>query len=118
MNQVLSSAFLILLIFCSCNGKLDANYSHTSENRKVKINITGKRSSAVEAWKVTLKVKAYDFEEGQLEFQVYAEDLNEDNISVIWEDEYHAKITIVERDKHKRIFELIASEKQLQLAEM
>jgi len=109
-------AMLIALV--SCGGKTETTLKKISPNGKVTITIDAKRATAIESWKVDLKVKAYSFKEGKLAFEIYAKDLNDDNVTFEWQDETHCKILFKQQDNSERQFELIASQEQLQLAEM
>ncbi len=108
----------ILLMLVGCSGKTETSLEHKAPNGKVTINITGKRATSVESWKVDMQVKAYSFKPGKLSFEIYAEDINNDNVKFDWVDEKHCKITFTQQDNSVRNFELIASSEQLQMAEM
>ncbi|MCW5908338.1 MAG: hypothetical protein KIS94_10785 [Chitinophagales bacterium] len=113
---------LILLLFISaltgCGGKTSALLEKEFKEGKVKLTVSGNRSTSVEAWRVDLSVKAYNFKEGKLSFEIYAADLNDETVSFLWEDDNNCKITFIQRDGVKRTFHLIASPEQLQLAEV
>ncbi|MBP6732791.1 MAG: hypothetical protein KA149_12070 [Chitinophagales bacterium] len=114
--------FLILLALtfslAACNGKTEAMLENTSANGKVKVKLTAKRSSALDPFKAEITVKAYDFKEGKLLFEIMAADLNNENVKFNWKDDNNCLITIEESDKHVRSFQLLASENQVQLAEI
>jgi len=106
------------LLMVSCSGETSAYYQHVSPNGKVKVNVEGHRATAIESWKVDMKVNAYDFKEGKLSFEIYAKNLNKDNITFTWSDERNCIITIKQQDNSDRKFQLIASAEQLQLGEV
>ena len=110
--------FIGLLALGSCGGKTKASLVKVSTNGQVSITIEGKRAASIESWKVDLKVKAYNFKEGKLAFEIYAADLNDETITISWKDEHHAEIYFKQQDNTSRKFELIASPEQLQLAEL
>lgn len=118
MKDKLVIFFSVTFLLLACGGKTNTTLQHISPNGKVKVNIEGKRTSSVEAWKVDMNVKAYGFEEGKLSFEIYADDISDENVSFEWEDEFHCKIIIRQSDGEERTFQLIASPKQLQLAEI
>lgn len=109
---------LLVGLLTGCGGKTSALLEKEFKEGKVKITISGNRSTSVEAWRVDLSVKAYNFKEGKLSFEIYAADLNDENVTFLWEDDNNCKITFIQRDGVKRIFHLIASPEQLQLAEV
>ncbi len=112
------AVFFLLLILVSCGGKTETSLKKVSPNGKVNITVEAKRATAIESWKVDLKVKAYSFKEGKLAFEIYAKDLTDENVSFDWKDDTHCTIIFKQQDNTERKFELIASAEQLQLAEM
>jgi hypothetical protein len=115
------SPILVAILFCAlsaCNGKTEASISSTSQNGKVLVTISGKRSAALDPFKTEIVVKAYDFQEGKLQFEIMAGDLNQENVKFKWMDDNHCIIVIEETDKQVRSFQLIASQNQVQLAEI
>lgn len=111
-------ALVIITTLSSCNGKTSALVENTSANGQVKVKITGSRSSALDPFKTVITVKAYDFKEGTLMFDIMAADLNAENVKFNWQDDSNCTITIEEQDKHVRSFQLIASNNQVQLGEI
>jgi hypothetical protein len=109
---------LFILFLYSCNDKKAAVFENLSPNKKVQIKVVANRPSAVDAWKVEIKVKAYDFKEGYLAFEVYAGDLNDQNVKFDWKDDRNCIITVEQRDGEPRKFQLIADANQVQLGEI
>lgn len=118
MKTLHSFPILFLLFLAACNGKTEALLEHTHDNGKVKVTIKGKRVSSVEPWKVDMAVKAYNFKEGNLIFEIYAEDLNSENVSFTWADDSRCDIVFTQQDGAKRTFRLLASPQQMQMAEI
>ena len=103
-------------VLTSCNGgKTETALYHTSPNGKVKINIEATRTTGIESWKTEMKVKAYNFEEGKLAFEIYAKDLTNENVTFTWKDDTHCIITFTQQDNTEVKFELIASSVQLHM---
>ena len=117
LTAILLSSIIVLLL-CSCAGKTSASLLNNSPNQKVKVSITAKRSSSVDPWNVLLGVKAYDFKEGKLEFEIYAADLNDQNVKFDWRDDRNCLITFQQQDGTPRKFQLIADDSQVQVAEV
>jgi hypothetical protein len=109
---------IIIVALGGCNGKTSATLNSTSGNGKVKVTITGTRGNVFDPFKTEIAVKAYDFKEGKLSFEIMADDLNDKNVKFAWTDDNNCVISIEENDKHVRSFQLIASESQVQLAEI
>ncbi len=118
MNKIINGLIIGLILLASCGGKTETSLKKESPNGKVKIKIEAKRTTAIESWKVDMKVKAYDFKEGKLSFEIYADDLTDKNVSFDWTDDIHCNIVFKQQDNTQRKFELIASKEQLQMAEM
>jgi hypothetical protein len=109
---------LLMLVLAACNGKTEAKLEDIRANGKVKVTVTGSRPTSIEAWKVDLSVKAYNFKEGKLTFEIYADDLNSESVNFKWLDETNCHIIFTQRDNTVRTFQLVASPDQLQLAEI
>jgi hypothetical protein len=117
-KPILSVFLLVLFVLSACNGKKAALVINNSPNGKVSIAVTGNRATTVDAWKVTIAVKASTFKEGKLSFEIYADDLNEKNVKFNWQDDKNCIITIEQREDKPRTFQLIADGTQLQLGEI
>lgn len=107
-----------LIVLTSCGGKTTAALDSTSPNGKAKLTIDAKRPTAFDAWQVTMKVKAYDFKEGQLAFEAMADDINTETVTFNWVDDNNCNITFKLRDNTERNFHLIASPTQVQMGEI
>lgn len=108
----------IITLFTACNGKTVALIEHTSPNGKAKLTINAKRATTVDAWQVSMKVKAYDFKEGQLAFEAYADDISNETVKFEWIDDNNCLITFTLRDDTQRKFQLTASPSQVQMGEI
>ena len=69
-NVLLSFTVICLVIISSCNGKTSAIVENVSANGKAKIKITATRSNVMEPFKTEISVKAYNFKEGKLIFEI------------------------------------------------
>lgn len=108
----------IVIGFSSCNQKKVSTVVNQSPDKNVIVIINASRPSAVDAWKVVINVKAYSFKEGKLFFEVYDDDLTDQNIKFEWQDNNNCLITVPERDDKPRKFRLMANKDQVQLAEI
>ncbi len=107
---------ILLLGFWGC-GKTSATIENTSPNGKVKLFVAGNRSTSLDSWQVDLKVKAYSFKEDQLSFEIYASDLNAENVLFNWSDEEHCTIIFKQTDDTERKFSLSVSPEHLEMKE-
>ncbi|MFI5220940.1 MAG: hypothetical protein ACHQK8_01345 [Bacteroidia bacterium] len=112
MKKLFVIGFVLILSSC---GKTSATLEHVSSNGKVKINITGSRPMATEAWQVVMKVKSYNFKEQELVFEVNASDINKETVSFKWENENNCLIIFKQSDNSSRIFSLLASPSEFEL---
>lgn len=119
----MKNLFIIIAAFAfvsmtSCNGKTSAVIESKSPNEKVKVRVEGTRGIPFDPFKTVISVKAYEFKEGKLTFEIMASDLNSENVKFDWVDDSNCTISIEESDKNVRSFQLIANENQVQLAEI
>jgi hypothetical protein len=118
MKLNLTVLILWAAIACtSCNRRTSARLENTSPNQKVHTVITATRASAVDPWIVVLNVKAYDFQKGDLKFEIYADELNDQSVKFNWKDDQTCLITFTERDD-KKVFQLLVNARQLQLGQI
>ncbi|MES2619410.1 MAG: hypothetical protein V4615_01050 [Bacteroidota bacterium] len=119
MKDLISFLLVSIAIFLvSCNSNTSAVIENISSDGKVKIKVEGKRGLPLDPYKTEISVKAYDFKEGKLMFEIMAGDLNNESVKFTWEDNSNCIISIEESDKHVRSFKLFADENQVQLAEI
>lgn len=111
-------ALILILILASCGGEKKTSLTNFSPDKNVKVTLNAMRPNAVDAWKIDLKVKAYDFKEGELLFEAFASDINDQTVKFDWKGENLCFITITQRDGDPRRFQLIADSNQVQMAEI
>jgi len=107
-----------LLFLSSCNYPTKASIEKVSPSGKVKVNIEANRLTGLEPWKVIIKVKAYNFKEGQLSAEIISNELDDKTVVFSWFEESSADIVFNQKDNTKRTFRLLANAQQLQLAEI
>ncbi len=117
-NPLTIISVLFILFLSSCNQKTAGTIVNQSPDKNVTVTINATRPTAVDAWNVVIKVKAYSFKEGKLAFEVYADDLNDQNVKFDWSDNSNCVITVPVRDDKPRRFQLIANQDQVQVAEI
>ena len=108
----------ILFSLTSCNEKLNANLTKTSPDGKTKIAINGKKQVSGDAFHTTMTVKSGDIPEGSIIFEIYAADLNDENVKFDWSDAHHAMISFTQSDNEKRVFSLLATETNVVVEEV
>ena len=118
MNKALIAFSLFCVLILSSCGSSTVNIADVSPNKKVNITVKAKRPSPMGTWAVELDVKAYDFKQGHLSFEVEATEMSDKTVKFDWQDDTHCLISFTLPDNTKRRFQLIADENQVQLAEV
>ncbi len=116
MLKKFTSIIVICLLLTSCQTK-NVTVTDVSPNKKVNITINATRPG-LGTWKVELNVKAYDFKEGHLAFELETNDVSDKSVKFDWKDDRNCIISFDEPDGKPRTFQLIADASQIQLAEV
>lgn len=118
-TSLLSIVITIAVLAASCGEGGVTYITSKSPNGNTTVTVNASRANSLDPWKINLQVKAYDFKEGSLKFEIYAGDLKQDeNVKFDWQDENNCVITFTQSDDVKRSFRLIATSDNVQLAEM
>lgn len=115
--RIALSLFLILLL-SSCKQPLDATLTKKSPDGKTLVTIVGKKEMAMDAFHTTLTVKSGDIPEGSLIFDIYANNLTDENVKFDWQDSQHALITFTQSDNEQRSFSLLADDTHVLVEEV
>lgn len=114
--------FLLLLLplvfLSSCDSNKKAVLENRSANDNVLITVSGTKKISFDPWKIELKVKAYNFKEDHLSFEVYAKNIDSNSVHFIWQDNNNCQIVFQQSDNTARKFHLTASSEQLKLEEI
>ena len=117
-SSITSLSVILLLLLNSCNDKKTSLVTNISPNKQVTTKVTANRFSSVDPWKIEIRVKAYDFKEGYLALEIYADDITDQNVKFDWKDDKNCLITIEQRDGEPRKFQLLTNANQVQLGEI
>lgn len=101
---------ILLFMLASCSQPKDVKLTKLSPDSKTVVTITGKKASALDPYQVSLAVHSGDIPEGSLNFEVYADDLNNSNVRLDWSDAQHGVVTFTQRDGDPRVFTIAVSE--------
>lgn len=119
MIHRLIPVLLLLITLQACEGGGVTYITDKSPAGHTTITVNASRAVAMEPWKINLQVKAYDFKEGSLKFEIYAGELKQDeNVKFDWKDENNCIISFTQSDDVVRQFQLIATPDRVQLAEI
>jgi hypothetical protein len=124
ISCLMSRVFYLLLFslsmfsISSCNYPTEAKMERVSPSGKVKVNIEASRIAGIEPWRVNIKVKAYNFKEGQLSTEIMSNYLDEKTVEFNWFEESSGDIVFKQNDNTTRTFRLIANAQQMQFAEI
>jgi hypothetical protein len=116
LNKLSFMPVLCLLLLASCQTK-NVTLTDVSPNKKVNITVKATRPG-MGTWQVELNVKAYDFKEGHLAFELETSDVSDKTVKFDWKDDRNCIISFDEPDGKPRTFQLIADASQVQLAEV
>ena len=108
---------ICIFLLTSCQPK-SVTISNVSPNKKVSTTIKANRSNSLDPWKVEMDVKAYDFKEGHLAFELQTGDVSDKTVKFDWKDDKNCVISLDQSDGKPRSFQLIADETQVQLGEV
>lgn len=108
---------MCILLLASCQSKT-VIIKNVSANQKVNTVVTATRAGGIEPWKVDIAVKAYDFKEGHLTFELESGEISEKSVKFDWKDDKNCIISFDQPDGTPRKFQLIADNSQVQVAEV
>jgi hypothetical protein len=99
-----------VLIFTSCGQHpASASLSGKSPDGKTVITVNAKKPTSLDPFTVTLNVKTGSVDEGSLQFEITAPELNESNVKFKWMDSKNCHITFVQTDGGERVFAYYAT---------
>jgi len=102
-------AFLSSFALTSCDQKKTAGLQKTFQQGMVEVTVDGKRANVLSPFITVIRVKAYGQSGESGEFELYVNDLSDENIAFTWSDDATCLITFTERDGAKKGFTLTAS---------
>ena len=112
---ILSAICVFLLTACQTQS---TTITDVSPNKKVNITIKANRTASLDPWKVEMDVKAYDFKEGHLAFEIQTGEVTDKTVKFDWKDDRNCIISMNQADGKPRTFQLIADANQVQLGEV
>jgi hypothetical protein len=116
-NSLNLISIVCIFLLTSCQPK-SVTLTDVSPNKKVTITVKAKQAASLEPWKVEIDVKAYDFRQGSLAFELQSGDINDKSVKFDWKDDHSCVISFEQPDGVPRTFQLLADENQVQLAEI
>lgn len=116
-KSLISLSVICFLLLTSCQSKT-STVTDVSPNKKVNVTIKASRPTTLGTWAVELDVKAFDFKQGHLSFELEASDVSDKTVKFDWKDDRNCVISLEQRDGQPRTFQLIADENQVQLGEV
>ncbi len=109
--------FTLIIGFTSCKSKsihLDRSY----KEEKVTITIDAVKATSMDPWKIDLKAKVYDFNQGSLSFEQQVSELKAEDIKIDWIDDNTCIISFPYDDGKFRKFQLIATPTNFKMEEI
>lgn len=118
MNKLIPLLFAVLL-FASCQQHpVSASFTSKSPDGKTVISVNAKKLAALDPFTVTLDVKSGGADEGSLQFEITAAELNDSNVKFKWADANNCRITFVQTDGGERVFMYYATASNVVLREV
>ena len=115
-NTIATLSLALVVILSSCQTK-SVVLKDVSPNGKVTTTVKASHQG-IGTWTVILDVKAYDFKEGHLSFELETTEVSDKTVKFDWKDDRNCIITFDEPDGKPKTFQLIADASQVQLAEV
>lgn len=114
--------YVILILTLTCLVTACTTKSLLMERKfkedKVFVKIDALKKSAMDPWKITMKVKSYEVPEGALSFEHQVSHLKADDVKFDWTDESTCIISFPYDDGKFRKFRLEATQTNCNLAEI
>ncbi len=104
--------FCVLLLF-SCKAEIKT-VTYTSPEKSVELNFTGKRSTSLDPWMVSINVVGYGHDE-TISTELYSNDISKEVIVVVWENENKASLVLKQRDGENKNMSLSINKDMVQL---
>ena len=104
MKRIITLLFSVLF-FAGCQQHpVSASLSSKSPDGKITISIDAKKQAALDPFTVTLSVKSGEADQGSLQFEIAASQLDDSNVKFKWVDSNNCRITFVQTDGGERAF--------------
>ena len=105
MKRLIPLFLFSVLLFASCQQHpVTASLTSKSPDDKTVININAKKVAALDPFTVTMSIKTGSTDEGSLQFEIAASELNDSNVKFKWADPQNCRITLVQTDGGERVF--------------
>ncbi len=110
---------LSFLLFAACQQHpVSASLSSKSPDEKTVITVSAKKQASLDPYTVVLSVRTGTTDEGSLEFEIAASEMNESNVKFKWTDANNCRITFVQSDGGERVFMYYATASNVILKEV
>jgi hypothetical protein len=107
---------LSFLILAACGSKDAKEISFKSADGKTTIFINGKKPSFGDPWQTQIKIKTLN-DEQELVTEIFASELNEENVKLNWESNEKCKLVFSQQDDTQRNFLIEADTTHIRLVE-
>jgi len=93
----------VIVLLAACGSKKSGEIVSKSADGNAQITVSGTKNSFVDPWQTTIKISGYN-NSSEAQTEIYAGDLNNDNIIFQWENNNVCKVTIKQQDNTSRTF--------------
>ena len=104
MKRILALSLAVLLFAACQQHPVSTSLSSKSPDGKTTISVNAKKEAALDPFTVTLDIKTGGADEGSLQFEIAAKELNDSNVKFKWADPNNCRITFVQTDGGERVF--------------
>jgi hypothetical protein len=118
MKKLIVLALSVLLFTACQQHPVAASLSSKSPDGKTVINIDAKKVAALDPFTVTMSIKTGATDDGSLQFEIAASELNDSNVRFKWADSQNCTITFVQSDGGERAFAYYATTSNVLIKEI
>jgi len=90
--------FCIIFFAVSCKNESSEPLIFKNTDNSIEIVISGERMSSLDPWTMNIQLGLADTNVVHTSTEVYVDKFSKENISINWESESKAKLTVKERD--------------------
>ncbi|MBL0310779.1 MAG: hypothetical protein IPP77_14230 [Bacteroidetes bacterium] len=101
-----STTFILLfsLLLASCAEERNDAVKSQSPDGHITLTVSAKRESAFSPWSTNLVAQGEGLK-GNISFEFYAKDINDETVKFEWEGSETCTVTFMQQDDTKRVFE-------------
>ena len=115
MKKSIIFVFVITLL-SACSSKKSEEIVSKSADGNAQVTVSGTKNNFADPWQTDIKISGYN-DSATAQTEIFAGDLNKENITFQWENNNACKVTIKQQDNTSRIFVVDIEPGKLELHE-